>query len=378
MSLTARPTAVVAGASGCLSGALLLSGEPFWALVCGGVALASGALRTLGREAAPPDSVSLWDGAGRCWPAGRRRWRERRAKFLLRALGRRSETRAWLSRLARPDAAPLWRVRPRLAQKLQRPYLRCHWTTGTRLEVLRSHYDLLRDLFSADARAGIYSEGVKLVRLGTASGRLLDLKLLYRDQFEKEGELTIAIEDAETTLLLASLTFCLTEGAEGRTAWIGGLQASPDSRTRELIQAVTKEVHGLRPKALALWALRQLCVPWQIARIRAVADGRHVSRSWRKRKTLHACYDEFWVESGAVRAPDGEWDLPVSAPERPRRDLKPSRRKAHELRYAMLAELRADLLAANASIALEADPAESSSLPRLFAVYGRRTRADSP
>ena len=369
MTAKGRTSFLFFGASGCLSGALLLAGQPILALACGATAFVWGGWQNLRRR--PTD----WRGAGRAspwsagalaFPAGIRGWRRKRAKFLLRSAWHAEATRRWLRRLERTDAHPLWLVRPRLATKLQRPYMRSDWAVDRRLAALISHYDLLRDFFSSPARERLYGEGLPLVRIGVAAGQGVELRLVYRDQFEKEGELSLVIEDLATGLLLAGLTFCVAEDDGERIAWVGGLQASPDPRARDLIHAATKALHGMRPKAFALWALRQLCAPWQVAAIRAVGDERHVYRHWRKRRAIHARYDEFWSESGGVRRDDADWDLPLRVAERPRSELKPSRRKAHELRYAMLAELRAELLAANAVLAPEADPEEATALPRAF------------
>jgi uncharacterized protein VirK/YbjX len=370
MTSSERPSFLVAGATGVVGGALLVAGEPVWALFCGALALATGGWANLRRRdgVEPGTRPSLWAAARLGCPETVPGWRRRRAKFLARALLRRRTTAAWVGRVSRPDVSPLWAARPRLASKLQRAYLRADWRVGAVLDALKSHYDILRELISAPVRARVYGQGLTLLRVVGASGQAADLRLVYRDQFEKEGELTVTLEDAATGLLLSSITFCLTDGPEGRTAWIGGLQSAADPRTRALIQEWTKAMHGLRPKGLVLWALRQLCTPWQIGRLRAAADDRHVHRHWRRRRSIHARYDEFWAESGGVRDAAGEWDLPLSVPERPREELKPSRRKAHEQRYAMLADLRAELLAANASVAPDADPGESAALPRLFRI----------
>jgi len=261
---------------------------------------------------------------------------------------------------------PLWDARPRLVSKLQRPYVHCRWDVAARLDAVLSHYDILREILSTSAMESLYRGGITLVRLQRLAGRTVDVRLVYRDQFEKEGELTITVEDVETHLTLAGLTFCLVSDSDRRVAWIGGIQACKDPRIRGLIHDVAKDMHGMRPKALALWCLRQLSDPWQVEQLRSIADGSHVYRHWHKRRDIEAKYDEFWTESGGILQDDGDWDLPVSVPPRPREDIKPSRRKAHERRYAMLAELRAELLAAFSTLTPEAASEEAHALPRVL------------
>jgi len=262
-------------------------------------------------------------------------------------------TRAWLARLAQADLAPLWMARPRLATKLQRPYVHCEWRVLERFAALMGHYDILPRIFSASVRQAIYcEEGIAIVRLANpTSGRQLDVRLFYQDQFEKEGDLTLAICDVETELTLAGLTFCLAQPAHQRTIIIGGLQASPDPQTHVLIHDVTKEMHGLRPKALAWWCLQQLAACWQVGRIEAVGDAQHIYRHWSKRREFAASYDEFWSESDGRRLPGGGWELPLQLKQRTRAELKPNRRKAHERRYAMLGALQPKLIMSVAALA---------------------------
>jgi uncharacterized protein VirK/YbjX len=355
-------------ATGFLGGALFLVGEPFWALVCGMAAVVTGSWgNRRPRLARTPAvrGVSLWTAAALGQPV-EPGWRRKRVKFLFRGIWQSRATHRWVDRLSRSDAQPLWEARPRLVWKLQRPYLHHRWDLEARFDALSSHYDILRDLLSPAARQRIYRDGVTLVRLSTPLGRTVNLRLAYRDQFEKEGELSVMVDDAETGLQLAGLTFCLIGESDRRVAWIGGVQASRDPRTRGIIHDVAKEMHGLRPKALALWALRQLSAPWQLEEIRAISDHSHIYRSGSRRRDFEAKYDEFWAESSGWRHEDGDWALPLQVPPRPREEIKPSRRKAHERRYAMLAELRADLLAAFSTLTPEAAPAEAEALPRVL------------
>jgi len=297
--------------------------------------------------------VSFWSAAAHAQNADASSRLVKRLKFIVRAWSQRRFTRAWLARLVQPDLAPLWALRPRLATKLQRPYVSCAWDAPVRCAALLGHYDLLPRLLAADVRAAIYRSGLTVLRLDDLTpARNLDVRLFYHDKFEKEGELTLAIRDTPTGLMLAGLTFLLVRNGDQRIAIVGGLQASRDPATRMLIHDAAKALHGLRPKALALWCLQQLGSAWRIAEIQAVGDAQHVWRHWRKRREIASSYDEFWLESDGRELPGGgSWELPLQLRPRSREELKPSRRKAHERRYAMLAALQPQLLAAVAALA---------------------------
>jgi len=298
---------------------------------------------------APAAPVSILEAARTLHPANARKAWRGRAKFIVRAALHLGLTRTWLSRLGRHPAGSLWQVRPRLASKLQRPYVHRNWTVADRLTALESHYEVIGSLISGEALDEIYRRGLTLLRLEAVGGRALQIRLLYADQFEKEGELTLAIVDDQTGLELATLTFCLVEADGNRAIWIGGLQANPALQTRFLINEVAKEMHGLRPKALALWCLRQLAQAWGIDRLRAIADDHHIYRHSHKRRSFAACYDEFWAESCGLRQSDG-WELPLDVAERPAEEIKASRRKAHARRYAMLNDLAQTLAHAIATL----------------------------
>lgn len=291
-------------------------------------------------DAVAPNTFSLWRASAAVAPVGTRgRWRHR-VKFLVRSLLQPRLTRAWLSRLVQADVAPLWQLRPRLATKLQRPYVSSEWDNPVKLAALLGHYDRLPRLLSPAARRAIYQDGLDLLRFQTRLDRRLLVRLSYADQFEKEGELTLSLVDATSGLALAAATFVLARRDDATALIIGGLQANPDPRTRELIHDVAKEMFGLRPKAFVFWAVQQCALAWDVARIEAVCDAQHIYRHRHKRRAINASYDQFWTECDGERQAGGGWILPLQPRERSRAELKPSRRKQHEQRYAAFRALQ--------------------------------------
>jgi len=284
-------------------------------------------------------------------PRGQVGWVTARAKFLARALLHPSATAMWGGALSHGFGPDLIRLHPRLAGKLQRPYLHCRWNVRRKLEALRAHYAALPSLLAHGALLQAYGRGLTLLRLhDQASGRRLELRLSYLDQFEKEGELNLALVDEGAGLALAGMTFALVETAGLLSLWIGGLQSTPDPKARACIAEVTKELHGFRPKALLFWAVQGLARSWKLRDIRAVSDDAHIYRHRHKRRAFAARYDTFWSECGGTRA-GSQWLLPLETAQRPRSEIKPSRRKAHERRYALLRSLEPDWTAALTAVA---------------------------
>lgn len=272
-------------------------------------------------------------------------------RFFLRACLRRRAMREWLAVFESDALAPLYAAQPRLALKLDRPYVTSAWARSynIKLGVLYSHYGIVRGIFPAAFLKNIYTGGVDLLHIvNTTANRRLALRLLHHDQFEREGEITLALVDKGSGLPLVRVSFCMCDGRHAaRRLFIGGLQACNDPRVRPIIHDMAKEMYGLRAKALALWCLQQLAAHWGVAEILGVDDAHHMSNEHKRRGTIAASYDEFWGESDGVHdAEAGFWKIPLQARQRGREELKASRRKQHELRYGFLGDLRVSLLVA--------------------------------
>lgn len=306
----------------------------------------------LSPDIAGENAGSFLRAAARVHPEPESGWRRNRLKFLLRALLHPLLTRRWLTRLDQPDTAFLLSLRPRLAEKLQRPYL-CHgWTPSQRLAALCWHYGLLGRLMAPTASAAVLSGGLTLLRLQILDTALaLDLRLAYQDQFEKEGDLSLLVEDPATGIALAGITFSLLQVAGRRAFLLGGVQGSPDPIARDKIRAVARAVCGLRAKALALDCVRTLARAWEIDDLFAVGDGCHVYSHSAKQRRIRASYDAFWEESDGLPLPGVFWSLPTRRRLRPRNEIKPSRRKAHEQRYRLLSRLQCALTEAVRALA---------------------------
>ena len=279
-------------------------------------------------------------------------WREQyaRLKYCVRGLLTPFCTQRWFALLERPELTGLTRAHPFVFSKLQRPYLRLGLPTHGRLAVLQAHYGFVAERLSAEAREQVLAgPGVRLTGPSLDETGRLGLWLVHRD-LEKEGDLSLCLREEDAAPPLFILTFCLAaHGPHSTEAFIGGLQGrrartEPERvRLMQRVVEVTRAMHGLRPKALLLFALQQLAQAWRVTRLRAVGDATHVYRSLRKRRTIAASYDEFWSECGGQRTADGSFDLPLIAEERDLSGLKPTKRALYRRRYAWLDEVAREI-----------------------------------
>ena len=274
-------------------------------------------------------------------------WRDRlsQLKYCVRGLAYAGQTQELFSALQSPKLALAAETHPRILSKLQRPYLHRKLGHRQRLEALQYHYDFVAQNFPEAMLGGIFSRRGFLVAAFALEGvGRFGLRLVYRDDFEKEGELCLVLCDEVSIAMLFTLTFCVVAGELGiAEIFIGGLQGCKAVNERERVVAVTRAMHGLRPKALLIFAMQQLALIWAIPAIRAVGNANHIYRHYRKRRSFAASYDEFWNECGGGPARDGNFILPASPNLRPIAEIKPGKRAMYRRRYAMLENLAKDI-----------------------------------
>lgn len=259
-------------------------------------------------------------------------------KFFVRGLATPQLTQNWFELWQTPKLAPLLAGHPRVLLKLQRPYLQQRLDAGSRWEILRQHYSFATEHFTAAAlREMFIGAGVLLASLPAMEAGHFSLRLLYDNLFEKEGELSLVFYEEQKQRPLFALTFCVSCCEPGRREiFIGGLQGYKGANPREYVVSITREMFGLRPKALLLFALQQCAALWNIRSLRAVSNQTRVHRS---ATSIKADYDEFWLDSSGQLEADGNFTLPVTFTPRELTNIKPNKRAMYRHRYWMLDDL---------------------------------------
>ena len=261
-------------------------------------------------------------------------------KHCARGLAFAPYTNAWFNTLQQPELSVAAENHPYLFQKLQRPYLNRTLNTRQRLAALQEHYHFVTSHLTPATRQEIYATtGKLLARLPLAEVGEFALYLSCSRQ-EKEGDLVLGLRNQQTGMLMFTLAFSITQyTTEAREIFIGGLQGNKWANDKEEIIAITRGLHGLRPKALLLFALQSLAEVWDITRLRATSDAMHIYQHWQKRKEVASSYDEWWLESGGLLGADGMFDLPVYFVPRDLALIKANKRSLYRHRYQMQAEL---------------------------------------
>lgn len=267
-----------------------------------------------------------------------------RAKFALRTLLTLPWSGPWLSTLAGdPRLQETLRRYPRLACKLHRPYLHRGLSLAERLQALRDHYQLLAQRLPAPLLEALYrNDDVTLATVSGRNGEAYPLLLKLRHGFDKEGELSLRMVDADG-VALATLTFTLTMQANGPALIVGGLQGPRKRHGQEGIKTATRACHGLFPKRLVMDALLRLANSLDMAQVLAVGKDKHIYGSLRYRRDFPADYDAFWETLGATPSACGLHHLPTRIPRKGMEEIASKKRAEYQRRYALLDALEAEV-----------------------------------
>jgi uncharacterized protein VirK/YbjX len=266
-------------------------------------------------------------------------WREL-LKLKARSLVHRQHTRRWLQLLnSHPAFSEYVRNWPRFLYKIYRPYLTATLPIDARIAVLASHYQFVfaRGLGPVITQAS--GAAVQLAAVEGKSGTPYQLMLrAVGTCLEREGELVLQLCQDEHILCSAAFTFAWR--GESHAVSIGCVQGGKAEGTLEAIRHATRELHGLRPKQLLVALVRQL--GWQTGcrQMLLVSNANRVVRSAARKGRVLADYEQLWIEMGAGRRADGDFELACMPLQAPDMEAIPSKkrseaRKRHETLIAI-------------------------------------------
>jgi hypothetical protein len=192
----------------------------------------------------------------------------------------------------------------RVLLKPVRSYVHLDLRPARRLEVLRDHYRLFRQLFSRDCvRRVCAGDPIVVADLAARKGSVYRLAIAAstRVSMQREGELTIYLVKRGFTEPVSKLSLALAHVDDRLAVLIGGLQGPSEGHKRDVIDA-TRELYGLRPKDATLIAARAFAEAVGATSVHAIANSHHVLARLNG-AAKHADYDAYWRERGA--APGG-------------------------------------------------------------------------
>ncbi len=307
---------------------------------------------------------SVWIAARRAWLLSSRAYTgdrlSRRLKQNLRwalaAAARPDEALAWFALMKTEDLAPFSDANPILSFKPMRVYLSAKWSQVRRTKVMRETYSFVQWRGGA-AREALVRPGRGVLLATFPLGELGpgELRLGFDNRFRKEGEFLVSFHCPEKGGRICSLSFALEWRENGLVLYAGCVQGLHESEDG-LMKALGKAMHGLRPKALVVFAAQEI---GRALGVREVLGAGNSIQVHRRKHLIHLAwahaltfdYDAFWTELGGHPTPEGWFFLPRKARRRTREEIKPNKRGQYAKRYAMLDDLSEQVRAAMARAA---------------------------
>ena len=264
----------------------------------------------------------------------------RRARFLLDALSVYRVIKPMLNAPAESPLGRLLRSRPETVGAVSWPYLCAGWDAPTRLARICEHYAVVEEC-GWPIDFSVEDERV-LVDLGEIHDGLRAV-LDQPRSFLREGQLAISLFIGSVRIY--TLAFLLARQSGARVAFVGAIQGSNLSGSRDQYCDLTKVAHGLRPRDLLIEIFRMHCAMLDVSQIFAVAEDYRVQRSeyLRRRLVEFVSYDVIWKDRNGVRLNAMFFRLEVQSRQRSADEIPARKRGMYRRRYAFLQSLQTQM-----------------------------------
>lgn len=222
-------------------------------------------------------------------------------------------------------------------------YLNKKMSKRAKLDIAHGALNFIEKSFRPEALPQLYDManfGRTLIAIPLKNGSSIDVKLLA-SPFQEEGELMLLMFLGDKRVY--SICFSCTD--DGR-AWIGGIQGGKDIDNEE-VKALTKELHGTRPKNLIITLLYGFIAFFNIKEIYAIDSDFHV-----KSDRVKTRYSELWLEIGGEKHRRGWYKLPPTEIKKSLEEVKSKHRSQFIKREGLKELAQLDLAAALGDICL--------------------------
>jgi uncharacterized protein VirK/YbjX len=252
----------------------------------------------------------------------------------------------WVGFLIRPENRRFAEANPILWHRTLLGYLSTRWDGQKKVKVLRDSYRFaeahpgpLQDcLLSKKNQDCTFAE----VPLGEEAGTVR-LAFASDDRFRREGEWTLRVFCDQLGGELCSVAFSVEEIDGKWVAYAGAIQGGSGAN-EATIKASAKAMHGVRAKAMAIFALQEVVSTLGITRLLGagnliqMSSAKHMIRvPWNK---ISFNYDGMWAEADGKPAEEGWYELPLREVRRTREEIKANKRPLYARRYALFDQLQ--------------------------------------
>ncbi len=236
---------------------------------------------------------------------------------------------------------------PILMSKIHRPYLSNAFGMREKVETIKDSYRFIDEYFPAEKRESLYTDGK--VKIGEITGNkeeLFEINLALYPHYDKEGEFNLILTNSDK-VVLSTLTFSLQKVKDGFRIFVGGLQGAGRDVDHNLIKTATKNMYGIFPKKILMESLYFLekSLDMKIEKI-CVGNAQHVytAKRYKRKRTIHSSYDEFWESLNGKVLNSGLWLLPQKLERKDILEVVSKKRGQYRKRYTLLDELEGSIL----------------------------------
>jgi uncharacterized protein VirK/YbjX len=254
------------------------------------------------------------------------------------------EFSAWVRFLLQPEYLPFGLANERLWHRTLRGYVSSAWKGPKILKVLQDSYRFalahpgpLRDSLLSDQEITFAD-----VPLGEETGSIR-FTLGKDHRFRREGEWAVRVHCDKIGGELCSIAFSVEEIDGQWVAYAGAIQGGSGAN-EDTIKASAKAMHGVRAKAMAIFALQEVVSALGISRLLGAGNtiqmsrGKHMIRvPWNK---ISFNYDGMWGEADGKAVEEGWFELPRREVRRTREEIKANKRPLYARRYALFDQLQ--------------------------------------
>ena len=245
------------------------------------------------------------------WKTARELWHTEPRERTKLTLGRwlyPGPTRAWLSYLHADEL--LWRQVQRFPQfvtRIYRPYALRTLSSHQRVQHMIGHYDVLHRLGLRALLEQSVEVPLQLVTLPTKGQTPAHLQLVSVYDGHREGEAHLQL--IWNGHRLYAMSFLLRQHLQDSQLLVTRLQGTQHPDARELIREATKGLHGMRPAALMVQAVRQLARAMGCDEVLLVSHRMRVALNPMRRWKIPANLESLWLEMGAQPGSGGLFHL---------------------------------------------------------------------
>jgi uncharacterized protein VirK/YbjX len=278
--------------------------------------------------------TGLWKLSGIvCEQSGLRQLRQR-VLFVAKALTLKTELEPFLLPSHHGSLARIMQLRPELVGAAIWPYICSDWEAGRRLRSIVAHYS------EADGLGAPFNAPADKATVLLDMSDVYDSLHVVLDQplwFLREGLLVLNLFLGDRRIYSTAFSFARESGE--RVVYVGAIQGSNSEDVTGDYKALTKALHGMRPRDFLVELLRSVCRAVGVHQIYAVAEGsRHHRNAYfgGAKNAISVDYDEIWTERGGVRHSSAFFVLSVQSAAKSLDDVPSKKRAMYRRRYDML------------------------------------------